>query len=243
MEPFLESLSLPAREKLRQEDITSLSELAHSSIDDLKTLFSFSAKDILALRNAQYIPPNTCERDRVHPQKRQREDSPESEEDLSPKNADQLLIQELAPDPLRVRELLPSRWPCHTSISIQSIINGTPISKCENPFIREEVEFLTKLIVGLQQVDHAMNLAIWSRLMQCMLKAAFPTIMAETIPIWAASFERLKGTSEAEMGRHLARVVSALSDARAKRASVPFAPPKFRPRGPFSRTAPKRASL
>lgn len=176
MEPFLNSLSLTAREKLRKEGIDCLSDLDSLSVDDLKSLLSFSTKDILSLRKTRHID---LEYDRHR--KRHCEEDPSDSEPYPPKTAHPRNCARpstctgINAKPLAGTHNFPA------GDNHRNSHRSEPRGSRLPPKTRDR--FAGSKRIASYSSRHR------SRLMQCILKAAYPGTMGETITAWNTSFD------------------------------------------------------
>ena len=142
-------------------------------------------------------------------------------------------------DPLGVRGLLPSNWENLDPTTLRTLLLAGPIGKSDNPYCRQEAEFFLQLIMHLRNGDSgAVQLIVWSRCVQLVLRCKYAFAGGEVNPIWNGLFVKLKDLTDLSLTAHVAKVTTQLEnhmEKTTKRAkpSVPYAsqryiPPRFR---------------
>ena len=214
MEDFLEDVSAGAKMKLDEGGITELAELVSFSAADLQSLFNFTLKDLVLLKR------HTTSGEK---RKRLRDEEDDSDEEV-PKNEARLVMAGMLPDPLGIKDLLPSRWAGLGAATMRSLFASGAWGRSENPHTRQEVDFLVGLALLLREEGGPctnVHLAVWARLVQVALKITYPAQALDVSTAWTAAFVKLTKTDDLQLLRLATRVATELAG-KSKQATSKF---------------------
>lgn len=213
--------------KLTQNGIQSINEVKSLSALDLRDIFGFTPIEVCTIRR---ITASQSSR-------RPRDDDEESSSDdeTGPKNGPGLLLAGLMEDPLGVRALLPSAWRGMTVHDLRASLLSGPLGRSENPHFAQEGEFLMSLVGAIKAEDPAaLQLVVWSRMVQLILKSKYPALAAEVNACWNSAFPKVKDLSDLSLVGHVLRTQGLIETKMKQRAPKPTNPQAGNP--PTQRT-------
>jgi hypothetical protein len=201
--------------KLLENGVEDINEMRSLSATDLRDL-GFSLTDICTIRRVT----QTFKRPRVDVDE---ESSSSSDEEPGPKNGPDLLLAGLMEDPLGVRALLPSQWTKLQPHDMRGLLM-LQVGRSENPYLHQEVDFLIQVVSALKSDDPgSLNIIIWARMVQVLLKAKYPVVSAEINGCWNAAFPKIKDLSDLSLTAQVLRAIT-LIEAKLKQKK-PDPPP------------------
>lgn len=149
MNGWMNGLSEAVKQRLLEEGVEKAEDIAGLSVVDLRELFQMNTKDIIHMRKLGEGKTKPKKRPRDSHGSEDNESNDEESSDGEAKNHQSELLEGMIEDPLGVRNFLPSRWAEHDDVSWRTIIPCTALGRCENLHVKQEADFLIKLIPTL----------------------------------------------------------------------------------------------